>query len=100
MSKLFWLIYLLVLQGIYISNLRCDQIVLGLLKGLAVLGMKKPMVLRMKGTKIEEAKKLIDESGFNMMFTEDLDEAAKKAVRMAAILRLAKEANINVNLTS
>lgn len=62
--------------------------------------MKKPMVLRMKGTKVEEAKKLIDESGFNMMFTEDLDEAAKKAVRMAAILRLAKEANINVNLTS
>lgn len=73
---------------------------MGLLKGLTVLGMKKPMVLRMKGTKVEEAKKLIDESGFNMIFTEDLDEAAKKAVRMAAILRLAKEANINVNLTS
>ena len=35
-----------------------------------------------------------------MIFTEDLDEAAKKAVRMSAILRLAREANLNVNLTS
>ncbi|CAD8132176.1 unnamed protein product [Paramecium pentaurelia] len=89
-----------ILVNIFAGIARCDQIVLGLLKGLTVLGMKKPMVLRMKGTKVEEAKKLIEESGFNMMFTEDLDEAAKKAVRMAAILRLAKEANINVNLTS
>lgn len=79
---------------------RCDTIVLGLIKGLTTLGMKKPMVLRMKGTKVEEAKKLIEESGFNMIFSEDLDEAARKAVRMAAILRLAREANINVNLTS
>ncbi|CAD8138660.1 unnamed protein product [Paramecium pentaurelia] len=89
-----------ILVNIFAGIARCDQIVLGLLKGLTILGMKKPMVLRMKGTKVEEAKKLIEESGFNMMFTEDLDEAAKKAVRMAAILRLAKEANINVNLTS
>ncbi|CAD8054378.1 unnamed protein product [Paramecium sonneborni] len=89
-----------ILINIFAGISRCDQIVLGLLKGLSDLGMKKPMILRMKGTKVDEAKKLIEESGFNMMFTEDLDEAAKKAVRMAATLRLAKEANINVNLTS
>ena len=35
-----------------------------------------------------------------MIFTEDLDEAAKKAVKMCAILKMAKEANLNVNLTS
>ena len=35
-----------------------------------------------------------------MLFSEDLDEAAEKAVKMAAILRLAKDAKININLTS
>lgn len=43
---------------------------------------------------------MISESGFNMIFTEDLDEAASKAVRMSAILKMAREANLNVNLTS
>jgi hypothetical protein len=35
-----------------------------------------------------------------MIFTEDLDEAANKAVKMSAILRMAKEVSLNVNLTS
>jgi hypothetical protein len=35
-----------------------------------------------------------------MIFTEDLDEMVMKAVKMSAILRTAKEANFNVNLTS
>ncbi|KAM3143685.1 hypothetical protein pb186bvf_004181 [Paramecium bursaria] len=89
-----------ILVNIFAGIARCDVIVLGLIKGLTTLGMKKPIVLRLKGTKVEEAKELIQESGFNMIFTEDLDEAAKKAVRMSAILRLAREANLNVNLTS
>lgn len=52
--------------------------------------MKKPIVLRLKGTMVDEAKKLIEESGFNMIFTEDLDDAAEKAVKMAAILKMAR----------
>jgi succinyl-CoA synthetase beta subunit len=46
-------------------------------------GMKKPIVLRMKGTNIEEAKQIISDSGFNLFLTEDLEEAATKAVKMA-----------------
>ena len=34
---------------------RADIIALGLIKGINALGMKKPLVLRMKGTNIEEA---------------------------------------------
>lgn len=45
--------------------------------------MKKPIVLRMKGTNIEEAQRIISDSGFNMVLTEDLEEAAIKSVKMA-----------------
>ena len=34
------------------------MIALGLIKGINALGMKKPIVLRMKGTNIEEAKEI------------------------------------------
>lgn len=34
------------------------------------------------------------------MFTEDLDEAAEKVVKTAAIIRMAKEAKISIELTS
>jgi len=44
------------LQGNFINNFRADVIALGLIKGINALGMKKPIVLRMKGTKIDEAK--------------------------------------------
>lgn len=63
---------------------------MGLIKGINALGMKKPIVLRMKGTNIEEAQKIIADSGFNMVLTEDLEEAAIKAVKMAEILKMAR----------
>ena len=66
------------------------MIALGLIKGINALGMKKPIVLRMKGTNIEEAQEIIQESGFNMVLTEDLEEAATKAVKMADILKMAR----------
>lgn len=69
-----------------------------MIKGVSALGMKKPIVLRMKGTKIDEAKEIISDSGFSLFITEDLEEAATKAVKMAEILRLAREAKLNVSL--
>lgn len=60
--------------------------------------MKKPIVLRMKGTNIEEAQRIISDSGFNMVLTEDLEEAATKSVKMAEILKMAREAKLNVSL--
>lgn len=33
-----------------------------------------------------------------MIFTEDLEEAAEKAVKMAEILKMAREARLNINI--
>ena len=99
MSNQFSSIFLVALLGTFlISILRADVIALGLIKGINMLGMKKPIVLRMKGTNIEEAQQIIADSGFNMVLTEDLDEAATKAVRMADILKMAREARLNISL--
>ena len=77
-------------MNIFAGIARADIIALGLIKGINALGMKKPIVLRMKGTNIEEAQKIIADSGFNMVLTEDLEEAAIKAVKMAEILKMAR----------
>ncbi|KAL4464676.1 hypothetical protein ABPG74_011237 [Tetrahymena malaccensis] len=86
--------------NIFAGITRCDIICLGLIRALSELGMKKPIVLRLKGTNVDEAKQIIQDSGFNMLVTEDLSEAAEKAVKMAAILRMARDARINILLTS
>lgn len=41
-----------ILVNIFAGITRADVIALGLIKGINMLGMKKPIVLRMKGTKI------------------------------------------------
>mgnify|MGYP002344964450 FL=1 len=45
-----------VLVNIFAGIARCDVIALGLIKGLSTLGMKKPIVLRLKGTKVDEVR--------------------------------------------
>lgn len=52
MFSRFWLIFLQVLLGKNFYLFRADVIALGLIKGVSALGMKKPIVLRMKGTNI------------------------------------------------
>ncbi|KAL4446425.1 hypothetical protein ABPG74_001166 [Tetrahymena malaccensis] len=89
-----------ILVNIFAGITKCDIICLGLIKGMALLGMKKPIVLRLKGNNVDAAKEIIQNSGFNLIFTEDLDEAAEKAVKTAMIIRMAKEAKINLELTS
>jgi len=89
-----------ILVNIFAGIVRCDIIAIGIIQAITEVGIKKPIVLRLKGTKIEEARKMIIDSGFNLFFTEDLEEAAERAVKMAQILRMAKEIKVNISLTS
>lgn len=89
-----------ILVNIFAGITKCDIICLGLIKGMSLLGMKKPIILRLKGNNMEVAKEIIQQSGFNLIYTEDLDEAAEKAVKTAQIIRMAKEARIQIELTS
>lgn len=74
------------LVNIFGGIMRCDIIALGLIMAVSkVDGPPKPVVIRLEGTKLDDAKKLIEDSGLRMIFADDLQQAAKKAVRLVEI---------------
>jgi len=80
--------------------MRCDVIAMGVINAAQTIGMKKPIIIRLKGTNVEEAKKLIEASGIRMIVTDDLEDAANKAVHVADIVKQAEEVLLNVQFDS
>jgi succinyl-CoA synthetase beta subunit len=54
---------------------RCDEVARGIIDVKKVVGLKKPLVIRMQGTNYEEGKKLLKAAGLTTL--ENMDEAAK-----------------------
>jgi len=82
---------------------RCDTIALGLIMAISkVSGKQKPVVVRLEGTRMSEAKTLVEESGFRIVWAADMQDGARKAVRIAKINQMATEMGMDVdfNLTS
>ena len=50
-----------------------------------------------QGTKVDEAKIMIGSSGLKILPINDLDEAARLAVKLSDIVGIAKEAHVDVN---
>jgi succinyl-CoA synthetase beta subunit len=44
------------------------------------VGLKVPLVVRLEGTNVDLGKKIISESGLNVIPADDLDDAAQKIV--------------------
>ncbi|XXQ30384.1 Succinate-CoA ligase subunit beta [Plasmodiophora brassicae] len=85
-----------ILVNIFGGIMKCDVIALGLIAAVTTTDMKKPLVVRLEGTNVDEAKKLIEDSGLRMMTCDDLEDAARKAVRVAEIVRMARDVHIDV----
>jgi len=86
-----------ILVNIFGGIMRCDVISMGIIKAAHAIGMKKPIIVRLKGTNVEEAKKLIEASGIRMIVTDDLEDAANKAVHVADIVKQAEEVALDVS---
>ncbi|KAG6845640.1 hypothetical protein H0H87_005847 [Tephrocybe sp. NHM501043] len=69
--------------NIFGGIMRCDYIAEGVIKATKELNLKVPLVVRLKGTKEQEAKKMIRESGLKIEAFDSLDEAAERASRLA-----------------
>ncbi len=54
---------------------RCDEVARGIIDVKKVVGLKKPLVIRMQGTNYEEGKRLLNAAGLTTL--ENMDEAAK-----------------------
>ncbi|MEL6920262.1 MAG: ADP-forming succinate--CoA ligase subunit beta [Pseudomonadota bacterium] len=69
-----------ILVNIFGGIMRCDVIADGVIAAVNEVGLKVPLVVRLEGTKVEEGKKIINDSELNVIAADDLDDAAQKIV--------------------
>jgi len=70
-----------ILVNIFGGIMRCDVIAEGVVAAVKEVGLKVPLVVRLEGTNVEQGKKIISESGLNVVSADDLDDAAQKIVK-------------------
>ncbi|VDK46144.1 unnamed protein product [Cylicostephanus goldi] len=76
--------------------MRCDVIAQGIIKATKELDIKIPIVVRLQGTKVEEGKALIVKSNLRIVSCDNLDEAAKMAVKLSDVVKLARDDHLDV----
>lgn len=69
-----------ILVNIFGGIMKCDVIAEGVLAAVKEVGLKVPLVVRLEGTNVDLGKKIINESGLNVISADDLDDAAQKIV--------------------
>lgn len=85
-----------ILVNIFGGIMRCDIIAEGIIMAAKTLALKIPIVVRLQGTRVDDAKALIAASSLRILACDDLDEAAKIAVKLSAIVGLARSASVDV----
>lgn len=69
-----------ILVNIFAGINRCDWVAEGVIKAIEEVGVKVPLVVRLAGTNVEEGKRILSESGHNVITADTLAEAADKVV--------------------
>ncbi|RDD35092.1 Succinyl-CoA ligase [ADP-forming] subunit beta [Wolbachia endosymbiont of Cylisticus convexus] len=70
-----------ILVNIFGGIMRCDIIANGVVEAAKEIGIKVPLVVRLSGTNFKEGKRILEESGLNIIAADELDEAAQKIVQ-------------------
>jgi succinyl-CoA synthetase beta subunit len=71
-----------ILVNIFGGIMRCDVVAEGVVAAVREIGLKVPLVVRLEGTNVQLGKKIINNSGLNVVSADDLDDAARKIVRV------------------
>jgi succinyl-CoA synthetase beta subunit len=66
-----------ILVNIFGGIMRCDIIAQGIIDAASTLHLNIPIVVRLQGTQVEDAKALIAASGLRILACDNLDEAAQ-----------------------
>ena len=70
-----------ILINIFGGIMKCDVIAEGVVAAVKQVGLNVPLVVRLEGTNVDAGKKIIRESGLNVLPADDLDDAAQKIVK-------------------
>jgi len=73
-----------VLINIFGGIVRCDMIARGVIEAAKEVELKVPLVVRLEGTNVEEGRRLLGESGLDLIVAEGMADAAEKAVAAVA----------------
>merc|ERR1711997_193504 len=88
-----------ILVNIFGGIMRCDVIAEGIVTAAETLDMKVPVVVRLQGTNVEEAKAIIGASDMKLLSCDNLDEAAKLAANLSDIIDLAQQSDVAVEFS-
>ena len=71
-----------ILINIFGGILRCDILAEGVVTAAQKTGIQVPVVVRMEGTNVDEGRKILSESGLNLITATDLKDAAAKVAEL------------------
>jgi len=69
-----------ILVNIFAGINRCDWIAEGVVRATRSQEIEAPIVVRLAGTNVDEGRRILRESGLELVIAEDLDDGARKAV--------------------
>lgn len=69
-----------ILVNVFGGIVNCATIANGIVSAFKSMKLSIPLVVRLEGTNVEEARKIIKSSGLNIQTAQDLEDAAQKAV--------------------
>ena len=72
-----------ILVNVFAGINRCDWVAKGVVDAVTEIEIKMPIVIRLAGTKVEEGRRILDQSGLAMLSADSLAEAADKVVLAA-----------------
>ncbi|KAI5694315.1 hypothetical protein M8J75_014825 [Diaphorina citri] len=86
-----------IMVNIFGGIMRCDVIAEGIIAAAQELSLKIPIICRLQGTNVDDAKVLIASAAMKILPCDNLDEAARLAVKLSSIVGLARAAKMEVN---
>ena len=73
-----------ILVNIFGGIMRCDIIAEGIIAAVREVGMQIPVIVRLEGTNVDLGKKMLQNSGLNIISADGLTDAAQQAVKAVA----------------
>ena len=67
--------------NIFGGIMRCDFIAEGIIEAAKEIDMKVPLIVRLAGTNVKLGKKMLSESGLDLITADDMDDGARKAIQ-------------------
>ncbi|MFS0643509.1 ADP-forming succinate--CoA ligase subunit beta [Siminovitchia sp. 179-K 8D1 HS] len=75
-------------KGIFVNIfggiMKCDVIATGVVEAAKQVGLSVPLVVRLEGTNVDLGKKILNESGLNIIAAESMSDGAQKIVELVS----------------